>query len=269
MKARAHMGSWCRMIIALLQLRKESLKKIQGFTGFEPLTSPIPVPRSKPTGSRSLWLIHWYEILSIHDKKELRCTSKAQFSVITWHQSTVLTIYVLTIYSARSWFRLLTVLYTLVKAQEAQFLTACLFADCFQSVSIGHETGVSRHPEALYGMVANLQNNFEAKHFNLKSLVADLFVSLVWWQFLNSTTLSQKRIQGCQLREGMIDDVIMFDKWHHLCKKYSLTPIMPQNARKRCWFDLTRLLPTNHMHYCIYCNGISEFLRKRLMLTVK
>ena len=107
-------------------------------------------------------------------KKELRCT-EAQFSVVTLHQSNVLTIY-----SARSRFRLLTVLYILVKAQEAQFLTACLFAECFQSVSIGHETGVSRHPEALYGMVANLQNNFEAKHFNLKSLVADLFVSLVW-----------------------------------------------------------------------------------------
>ena len=29
-------------------------------------------------------------------------------------------------------------------------------------------------------MIANLQNNFEEKHFNLKSLVADLFVSLDW-----------------------------------------------------------------------------------------
>ena len=30
----------------LLQLRKESLKKIQACTGFEPLTSAIPVQRS-------------------------------------------------------------------------------------------------------------------------------------------------------------------------------------------------------------------------------
>ena len=42
-----------------LQLRKESLKKTQACTGFEPLTSAITVQRStnsanKPTGSRSL-----------------------------------------------------------------------------------------------------------------------------------------------------------------------------------------------------------------------
>ena len=30
----------------LLQLRKESLKKIQACTGFEPLTSAIPMQRS-------------------------------------------------------------------------------------------------------------------------------------------------------------------------------------------------------------------------------
>ena len=43
----------------LKQLRKESLKKIQARTGFEPMTSAIPVQRStnwaiKPTGSWSL-----------------------------------------------------------------------------------------------------------------------------------------------------------------------------------------------------------------------
>ena len=48
----------------LLQLRKESLKKNQACTGFEPLTSAIPVQRStnsanKPTGSRSFnWFVY-------------------------------------------------------------------------------------------------------------------------------------------------------------------------------------------------------------------
>ena len=33
-------------------------------------------------------------------------------------------------------------------------------------------------------------------------------------------------------------------------------------------FDLTGLLPIKS-HYCLYCNGIPEFVRKRSMLTVK
>ena len=47
----------------LLQLRKESLKKIQACTGFETLTSAIPVQQStnwanKPTGRRALnWIV--------------------------------------------------------------------------------------------------------------------------------------------------------------------------------------------------------------------
>ena len=47
----------------LKQLRKLSLKKIQAWTGFEPMTSAIPVQRStnwaiKPTGSWSLRALH-------------------------------------------------------------------------------------------------------------------------------------------------------------------------------------------------------------------
>ena len=47
-----------------MQLRKESLKKNQVCTGFEPLTSAIPVQRltnyaNKPTGSGSL---NWFVI---------------------------------------------------------------------------------------------------------------------------------------------------------------------------------------------------------------
>ena len=148
-------------IIALLQLRKESLKKIRACTGFEPLTSAIPVQRSKPTGSRSLWLIHWYEILPIHDKKR---TSLYFKSSIFSHN-----------FTSKHRTDNLLCFYTLVKAQEAQFLTACLFAECLQLVMKLECHGTRRHY-----MVANLQNNFEAKHFNLKSLVADLFVSLAW-----------------------------------------------------------------------------------------
>ena len=58
-------------------------------------------------------------------------------------------------------------LYTLVKAQEAQFLTACWFVECLQLVMKLECHGTRRH-------------YMVAKHFNLKSLVADLFVSLAW-----------------------------------------------------------------------------------------
>ena len=56
-----------------LQLRKESLKKTQSCTGFEPLTSAITVQRStnsanKPTGSRSL---NWFLISPWKDDDEV------------------------------------------------------------------------------------------------------------------------------------------------------------------------------------------------------
>ena len=47
---------WKKIIVvidATLELRKESLKKIRACTGFEPLTSPIPVQRSIPIELRS------------------------------------------------------------------------------------------------------------------------------------------------------------------------------------------------------------------------
>ena len=65
-------------------------------------------------------------------KKELRCTSKAQFSVINLHQSTVLTIYC-ALYSCKS-----------TGSPVSYGLLVCWM------FTIGHETGVSRHPEALY-----------------------------------------------------------------------------------------------------------------------
>ena len=56
-----------------LQLQKESLKKSQACTGFEPLTSVIPVQGStneanKPTGSRSL---NWFVINPWKDDDEV------------------------------------------------------------------------------------------------------------------------------------------------------------------------------------------------------
>ena len=60
----------------LLQLRKESLKNIQACTGFEPLTSAIPVQRftneaNKPTGSSPL---NWFVINPWKDDDELMNT---------------------------------------------------------------------------------------------------------------------------------------------------------------------------------------------------
>ena len=56
-----------------MQLRKESLKKNQVRTGFEPLTSAIPVQRltnyaNKPTGSR---LLNWFVINAWKDDDEI------------------------------------------------------------------------------------------------------------------------------------------------------------------------------------------------------
>ena len=65
-------------------------------------------------------------------KKNLVVLSKAQFSVITLHQT------------APCW--QFTVLYTLVKAQEAEFLSACLFAEwCLQLVMKLEYHGTRRH----------------------------------------------------------------------------------------------------------------------------
>ena len=51
--------------------------------------------------------------------------------------------------------------------------------------------------------------------------------------------------------------------WRHLWK---------QNARKRCWWNCNiwpYWLSSHQSHYCLYYNGIPEFVRKRSMLTVK
>ena len=62
-----------QLYIQLLHLRQESLKKIQVCTGFEPLTSVIPVQRStnwanNPTGSRSL---NWFVLNPGKDEDEI------------------------------------------------------------------------------------------------------------------------------------------------------------------------------------------------------
>ena len=74
----------------LMQLRKQSLNKIQTCTGFEPLTSAIPVQRStsqanKPTGSRKL---NWFVINPWKDNDEiiniLQCTVKSYMWAAEW-----------------------------------------------------------------------------------------------------------------------------------------------------------------------------------------
>ena len=69
-----------------LQLRKESLKKIQACTGFEPLTSAIPVQRStnwanKPTVSR---LLNWFVINPWKDDDEVMNTWKSYMRTVGW-----------------------------------------------------------------------------------------------------------------------------------------------------------------------------------------
>ena len=74
--------------------------------------------------------------------------------------------------------------------------------------------------------------------------------------------------QGCQsptfsnIEEGMIDDVIMHGTLRHLWKK---------NARKRCCWNCNiwpNWFTYHQSHYCLYYNGIPEFVRKRSMLNV-
>ena len=61
-------------------------------------------------------------------------------------------------------------------------------------------------------------------------------------------------------REGLIDDVITYDTWRHLRKKYSLTPIITNlrwhKTREKdvvgiITFKLIGFLPTNHIIACI------------------
>ena len=63
---------------------------------------------------------------------------------------------------------------------------------------------------------------------------------------------------------GMINDVIIRNStWCHLWKKTREKDIVGIVT-----FDLISLLP-NQSHYCLYYNGIPEFVRKRSMLTIK
>ena len=69
-----------------LFLNLERLKKIQACTGFEPLTSAIPVPRAtnwtnKPTGSRSL---SWLVIKTWKDNDEVMNIWKSYMGTAGW-----------------------------------------------------------------------------------------------------------------------------------------------------------------------------------------
>ena len=78
---------------------------------------------------------------------------------------------------------------------------------------------------------------------------------------VNPPLLQILRIDG----QWVIDDVIMQGTWRPFLQK-------KKNARKRCCFNCN-ILPnwfTSHQsHYCLYYNGIPEFVRKYSMLTEK
>ena len=73
--------------------------------------------------------------------------------------------------------------------------------------------------------------------------------------------------QGCQPPtsidgEWVIDDVIMEATWRHFWGE--------KKARKRCCFNCNiwpNWFTSHQSHYCLYYNGIPEFVRKRSMLT--
>ena len=68
------------------------------------------------------------------------------------------------------------------------------------------------------------------------------------------------RIDG----KGMINDVIMTTAHDIICEK--------KTAQKRCCWNCNiwpNWLTSHRSNYCLYYNGIPEFVRKCLMLTVK
>ena len=79
---------------------------------------------------------------------------------------------------------------------------------------------------------------------------------LTFWIICRAVNLSHPqilRIDG----EGMIGDIIMHGRWGHCATCCWNCNIWPN------WF-------TSHQsHYCLYYNGIPEFVRKRSMLTVR
>ena len=111
---------------------KKSLKKIRACTGFEPLNSRrYRCSALSQLGAGRCDVSTDMKFYLFMIKKELRCTSKAQFSVITLHQSTVLTIYCAFIYSCKS---------------TGSPVSYGLFAEwCLQLVM-----KLECHPEALY-----------------------------------------------------------------------------------------------------------------------
>ena len=88
------------------------------------------------------------------------------------------------------------------------------------------------------------------------------------WQYLwdlrkiravNPPRLQTLRIDG----ERVIDDVIMQGTWRHFLGK---------NARKRWCFNCNiwpNCFNSHQSHYCLYYNGLPEFVRKRSLLIEK
>ena len=63
-----------RSYTQLLQLRKESLKKIQACTGFEPVTSAIPVQRSTVADISAMNFIEEWQLFAFSTKLSILST---------------------------------------------------------------------------------------------------------------------------------------------------------------------------------------------------
>ena len=104
--------------------------------------------------------------------------------------------------------------------------------------------------------------NLHSSYHTIAELIKrQWYHQLTWYNSrpVNPTCLQILRING----EWVIDDVIMQGTWHHILEK---------NVGKRCCFNCNiwpNWFTSHQSHYCLYYNGIPEFVRKRSMLTGK
>ena len=105
--------------------------------------------------------------------------------------------------------------------------------------------------------------------FKLSSRKTNFFGKIITWDRTNFLCTSWTfhffyiHMQGCQPPtsidgEWVIDDVIMEATWRHFLGE--------KKARKRCCFNCNiwpNWFTSHQSHYCLYYNGIPEFVRKR------
>ena len=82
------------------------------------------------------------------------------------------------------------------------------------------------------------------------------------WDLRRIRAVNPPRIQTLRIDgEWVIDDVIMQGTWRHFLEK--------KNTRKRCCFNFNiwaNWFTSHPSHYCLYYNGLPEFVRKRSLL---